>query len=145
MHLHLQKLNTIGSQIGKIAKNVCWQYVYSELDFTLPSLLNTKCLFTSKTRYLRSGQMRVAVSYDTSQCSHSNYVSVWVAWHSGTWSGHPLIHLMNWIHCTPLPLPCKCSNQCMNKAKLINLIFAWPCIIDINNIDNQLDATIMAY
>jgi hypothetical protein len=25
------------------------------------------------------------------------------------------------------------------------LIFAWPCIIDINNIDNQLDATITAY
>ena len=25
------------------------------------------------------------------------------------------------------------------------LIFAWPCIIDINNIDNQLDTTIMAY
>ena len=26
-----------------------------------------------------------------------------------------------------------------------NLIFAWPCIIDISNIDNQLDATITAY
>ena len=25
------------------------------------------------------------------------------------------------------------------------LIFAWPCIIDINNINNQLDATITAY
>ena len=25
------------------------------------------------------------------------------------------------------------------------LIFAWPCIIDINNIDNQLDATVTAY
>ena len=25
------------------------------------------------------------------------------------------------------------------------LIFAWPCSIDINNIDNQLDATITAY
>ena len=25
------------------------------------------------------------------------------------------------------------------------LIFAWPCIIDINNIDNQLDATITVY
>ena len=24
-------------------------------------------------------------------------------------------------------------------------LIAWPCIIDINNIDNQLDATIMAY
>ena len=28
---------------------------------------------------------------------------------------------------------------------LINLIFASPCIIDINNIDNQLDATITVY
>ena len=28
---------------------------------------------------------------------------------------------------------------------IIYLIFAWPCIIDINNIDNQLDATITAY
>ena len=26
-----------------------------------------------------------------------------------------------------------------------HLIFAWSCIIDINNIDNQLDATITAY
>jgi len=28
---------------------------------------------------------------------------------------------------------------------LMNIIFAWPCMIDINNIDNQLDATIKVY
>ena len=26
-----------------------------------------------------------------------------------------------------------------------SLIFAWTCIIDINNIDNQLDATVTVY
>ena len=35
-----------------------------------------------------------------------------------------------------------CRN-CQNTHK--NLMFSWPCIIDINNIDNQLDATIMVY
>jgi hypothetical protein len=27
----------------------------------------------------------------------------------------------------------------------LSLIFVWPCIIDTNNIDNQVDATIMVY
>ena len=26
-----------------------------------------------------------------------------------------------------------------------NLIFAWPCIVDTNNVDNQLDTTITVY
>jgi hypothetical protein len=38
MHLYLQKLNTKVSQIGKIAKNVCWQYVYSKLEYTFRHL-----------------------------------------------------------------------------------------------------------
>jgi len=28
---------------------------------------------------------------------------------------------------------------------LMCLLLAWPCIINTNNIDNQLDATIMVY
>jgi hypothetical protein len=32
---------------------------------------------------------------------------------------------------------------CVNTAS--SLIFVWPCIIDTNNIDNQLDATITVY
>ena len=31
------------------------------------------------------------------------------------------------------------------KDVIINLIFDWPCIIDINNLDSQLDATITVY
>ena len=31
------------------------------------------------------------------------------------------------------------------KSKVVVLIFSWPCIIDTNNIDNQLDATITVY
>jgi len=78
-HLYQQKLSTKGSQIGRAAKNVCCKYVYSKLEFTFPLLLHTKCLFNNETRYLQSGQTRVAVSYDKSQCSRSNYVSVWAA------------------------------------------------------------------
>ena len=33
---------------------------------------------------------------------------------------------------------------CTEEHK-VRLMFAWPCIIDINNIDNQLDATITVY
>ena len=32
-----------------------------------------------------------------------------------------------------------------NKPRMYNLIIAWPCSIDINNIDNQLDSTITVY
>jgi hypothetical protein len=49
--------------------------------------------------------------------------------------------------------PCNlCSDVCrivpprvMQTYLIFGLIFAWPCIIDINNIDNQLDATVTAY
>ena len=37
------------------------------------------------------------------------------------------------------------SRLLYREVILLNLIFVSPCIIDINNINNQLDATIMAY
>ena len=37
------------------------------------------------------------------------------------------------------------SPEIVKAYKPVTLIFAWPCIIDVNNIDNQLDATITAY
>jgi len=114
MHLYLQKTEHKRQSNRQNCTECMLTECVLQTGVYLSLMLNTKCVFNSKTRYLRSGQMRVAVSYDTSQCSHSNYVSVWASWHSGTWSGHSLNHLMNWIHCTLLPLFWKCSNQCMN-------------------------------
>ena len=39
------------------------------------------------------------------------------------------------------------TNMCiiLNGYREWDVTFIWPCIIDINNIDNQLDATITAY
>ena len=32
-----------------------------------------------------------------------------------------------------------------SRGVFVHLVFVLPCIIDINNIDNQLDATITVY
>ena len=34
------------------------------------------------------------------------------------------------------------NNQLCGTKSSFNFMYAWPCLIDINNIDNQLDATI---
>ena len=39
---------------------------------------------------------------------------------------------------------CRIHVTCCDHRKKYS-IFAWPCIIDINNIDNQLGATIAVY
>ena len=50
---------------------------------------------------------------------------------------------------TPIPLFLRPQLQTTATVRLyrpsVCLIFAWPCIIDINNINNQLDATITVY
>ena len=54
------------------------------------------------------------------------------------WQGptyHGILHLLTFRHR---------ASSILGQA-FHYLIFAWPCIIDINIIDNQLDATITAY
>jgi hypothetical protein len=49
----------------------------------------------------------------------------------------PIIKGISWL----------AENLLTSQARLCStgLIFVWPCIIETNNIDNQLDATVMVY
>ena len=45
----------------------------------------------------------------------------------------------------PVSMKTHKPSQIVTTVIPVTLIFAWPCIIDINNKDNQLDATIMVF
>ena len=42
------------------------------------------------------------------------------------------------LHCIEWNYKMQWDNS---ESVILNLIFAWPCIIDTNNIDSQLEAT----
>jgi len=62
------------------------------------------------------------------------------------WINHSTLHgnedgFANWEQADDIKL----IHNWFQRQVHVHLIFVWPCIIDINNVDNQLDATITVY